>query len=96
MEDVTDITGVEVSKRAVITEGDPENGEAIGIFAYADLTFKTRAGGWYVGPTVRTPGVWGITEDDDFTAEKYAHDTYGEEETELLDEMLLALNVKPR
>ena len=61
----------------------------MGIYAVAEIRFKTEQGGWTQGAKVRTPGLWGV--ESDSGAEYLAE--LGDEQKDELREMLEALNV---
>lgn len=94
-ESATDIIAVEIEGHGLTCEPDPESQDAIGVYAFAQLLFRTRCGGWYHGPYLRTPGVWGIDGalEDPLGVESYARAEFGPDETETLGEMLSALGV---
>lgn len=61
----------------------------VGVRACAELRFETEQGGWIIGPTITTPGLWGIESD---SGEDYLQEV-GAEEADQLPDMLQALGV---
>lgn len=61
----------------------------VGVRACAAILFETEQGGWIHGPTVTTPGLWGIEDD---SGEDYLREV-GADEAAQLPEMLEALGI---